>query len=450
MKYIKKNTRPQLAKGSKKLINAWAFYDWANSVYSLVISSAIFPIYFGLLFETNNTIPFLGYEVKNTAMISFVTATAFLVVAFISPLLSGIADYIGNKKRFMKLFVYLGSVSCAGLYWFEVETIYTGLLFYFLALIGLWASLVFYNSYLPDIAFPHQQDRASARGFSMGYVGSVLLLLFNLTMVMQPQWYGITGNELEASLKAMKYSFISVGLWWAGFSQISFYFLPKGNSNAQKITKDIFWNGFKELRFVWNELKDNFKLKRYLGAFFVYSMSLQTVLLVAAYFGEEEIAWASTSEKTTGLIISILLIQLVGILGAILTSRSSARFGNIPTLVVVNLIWAGLCVYAYYIQTPLQFYCIAGMVGMVMGGLQALSRSTYSKYLPETEDTTSYFSFYDVTEKIGIIIGMLLFGSLDQITGSMRSAILFFVVSFVIGALLLLRVPGIKPTTPQI
>ncbi|MGB2215063.1 MAG: MFS transporter [Flavobacteriaceae bacterium] len=438
-------TAPVLEKGSKKLINAWAFYDWANSVYSLVISSAIFPIYYGLIFSETNSIPFFGYEVKNTAMISFVTASAFLVVAFMSPLLSGIADYIGNKKRFMKLFVYIGSVSCLGLYWFEIETIYMGLLFYFLAMIGLWASLVFYNSYLPDIAFPHQHDRASARGFSMGYIGSVLLLLFNLTMVMKPQWYGIMGTELEASLKAMKYSFVSVGIWWAGWSQISFYYLPNGNSNSQKMTKDIFWNGFRELRSVWEELKSNFKLKRYLGAFFVYSMSLQTVLLVAAYFGEEEIAWGSTSEKTTGLIISILLIQLVGILGAILTSRSSERFGNIPTLIVVNIIWAGLCVYAYYIQTPLQFYCIAGMVGMVMGGLQSLSRSTYSKYLPKTEDTTSYFSFYDVTEKIGIIIGMVLFGSLDQITGSMRTSILFFVLFFVLGAILLIRVPRLQP-----
>jgi len=437
-------TAPVLPKGSKKLINAWAFYDWANSVYSLVISSAIFPIYYGLLFDTQNTIPFMGYEVKNTAMISFVTASAFVVVAFISPLLSGIADYIGNKKRFMKLFVYLGSLSCMGLYWFEIETIYMGLLFYFLALIGLWASLVFYNSYLPDIAYPEQHDRASARGFSLGYVGSVLLLIFNLTMVMQPDWYGIGGTELEASLKAMKYSFISVGIWWAGFSQISFYYLPKGNKNNQRISKDIFWNGFRELRSVWHELKDNFRLKRYLGAFFVYSMSLQTVLLVAAYFGEEEIAWATTSEKTTGLIISIMLIQLVGILGAVLTSRCSERFGNLPTLIVINVIWACLCVYAYYIHTPMQFYCIAGLVGMVMGGLQALSRSTYSKYLPETDDTTSYFSFYDVTEKIGIIIGMILFGSLDQITGSMRTAILFFVVSFIIGALMLLRVPRLE------
>jgi len=438
-------TAPKLEKGSKKLINAWAFYDWANSVYSLVISSAIFPIYYGLIFSDINTIPFFGYDVKNTAMISFVTAIAFVVVAFMSPLLSGIADYIGNKKRFMKIFVYIGSVSCFGLYWFEIETIYMGLVFYFLAMIGLWSSLVFYNSYLPDIAYPHQHDRASARGFSMGYIGSVLLLLFNLSMVMKPDLYGITGTELEASLKAMKYSFITVGIWWASFSQISFYYLPKGNSNAQKMTKDIFWNGFKELRSVWIELKDNFKLKRYLGAFFVYSMSLQTVLLVAAYFGEEEIAWGSTSEKTTGLIISILLIQIVGILGAVLTSRSSERFGNIPTLVAVNIIWAGLCVYAYYIQTPFEFYCIAGLVGMVMGGLQALSRSTYSKYLPETEDTTSYFSFYDVTEKIGIVFGMILFGSLDQLTGSMRTSILFFFLFFIVGAFMLMRVPRLEP-----
>ena len=216
-----------LKKGSKKLINAWAFYDWANSVYSLVISSAIFPIYFGVLFSDINTISFFNYDIKNTAVISFVTASAFLIVAFISPILSGIADYIGNKKKFMKIFVYLGSTSCIGLYWFELETIYIGLLFYFLALIGLWSSIVFYNSYLPDIAFPEQQDRVSARGYSFGYIGSVILLLMNLAMVMQPDLFGIEGTSSEASMKAMKYSFISVGIWWALFSQYSFYFLPK-------------------------------------------------------------------------------------------------------------------------------------------------------------------------------------------------------------------------------
>ena len=429
-----------LEKGSKKLINAWAFYDWANSVYSLVISSAIFPIYFAALFSETNTIRFFDYDVKNTAMISFITSLAFVIVAFISPLLSGIADYIGNKKLFMKFFVYLGSISCIGLYWFELDTIYWGLFFYFLALIGLWASLVFYNSYLPDIAFPEQQDRASARGFSMGYIGSVLLLLLNLAMVMQPTLFGITGTAEEAAMKAMKYSFVSVGIWWALFSQYSFFYLPKGNSQG-KVTKDVFWNGFKELKGVWKQLGDQKRLKKFLPAFFMYSTALQTVILVATYFGEEEIAWASTSEKTVGLIVSILLIQIVGIFGAILTARASERFGDIPTLVVVNIIWAALCVYAFFVKTPLDFYIAAGFVGMVMGGIQSLSRSTYSKMLPKTEDTTSFFSFYDVTEKIGIIIGMFLFGFIDQLTGSMRNSILFFLVFFVAGAIMLTRIP---------
>ncbi|MGB2305977.1 MAG: MFS transporter [Flavobacteriaceae bacterium] len=429
-----------LAKGSKKLINAWAFYDWANSVYPLVISSAIFPIYYGMVFADNNQIDFFGYSVKNTAMISFVTATAFVVVALISPILSGIADYIGNKKKFMKFFVFMGSLSCVGLFWFDLSTIYLGFLFYFLAMIGLWSSLVFYNSYLPDIAFEDQQDRASAKGYSLGYIGSVLLLIFNLSMIMKPQWYGIEGTESESAMLAMKYSFVSVGVWWAFFSLFSFYYLPRGNK-GQKITQDILWNGYKELRLVWHQLTKNLRLKRYLRAFFVYSTSLQTVMLVAAYFGEEEINWGSDSDKTIGLIVSILLIQLVAIVGAIITARCSERFGNLKTLFVINLIWAAICVYAFFIHTPDQFYMVAGFVGLVMGGLQSLSRSTYSKFIPETDDTTSYFSFYGVTEKIAIVIGMLLFGVLDQITGSMRSSILFFFVFFVLGALMLLRVP---------
>ena len=429
-----------LKKGSRKLINAWAFYDWANSVYPLVISSAIFPVYYGSLFSENNMISFFQYEIKNTAMISFVTAAAFLIVAVISPLLSGIADYIGNKKRFMKIFVYLGSISCVGLYFFELDSIYLGFFIYFLGLIGYWSSLVFYNSYLPDIAFKDEQDRVSALGFSVGYVGSVLLLLSNLAMVMKPDIFGISGTESEAAMTAMRYSFVSAGVWWLVFSQISFYYLPRGNREV-KVTKDIFWNGYKELKSVWKLLEYNTSIKRFLPAFYLYSMALQTVLLVAAYFGEEEIEWGSAGAKTTGLIVSILLIQLVGIIGAILTAKASKHFGNLRVLIVINFIWAGLCFYAYHIHTPIEFYTVAGMVGMVMGGLQALSRSTYSKLIPKTEDTTSFFSFYDVTEKIGIIIGMSLFGVIDQITGSMRNAILVFMIFFIAGALMLFRVP---------
>ena len=434
-------SRVKLQKGNKKLINAWAFYDWANSVYPLVISSTIFPIYYSTISDEITYIDFLGYQFKNTALISFVTAIAFLVVALKTPLLSGIADYIGNKKRFMKIFVYTGSISCMGLYFFELHNLYMGLFFYFFALIGFWASLVFYNSYLPDIAHPNQQDFASARGYSMGYIGSVLLLIFNLSMVIKPDWYGITGSPDEASMKAMKYSFITVGFWWALFSQYSFYYLPTGKSLG-KIDKRVILNGFFELKGVWKKLKDYPNLKKFLPAFFVYSTAIQTVVLIATYFGEEEINWPSAKEKTIGLIVSILIIQIIAIFGAYFTASAAKRYGNITTLIAVNCIWATLCVFAFFIQTPYEFYFAAGGVGLVMGGIQSLSRSTYSKLIPQTNKTTSFFSFYDVTQKVGIIIGMMIFGTIDQITGSMRNSVLFFLILFILGALLLTRIPN--------
>jgi UMF1 family MFS transporter len=425
-----------LQKGDKKLLNAWAFYDWANSVYTLTIASSIFPIFYSALFLNRiKVVTVFGFEFKNTALITFVTAFTFLVVAITSPILSGIADYVGNKKNFMKFFCYVGGLGCIGLYFFGIEghQIYYSLLFYFMGLIGYWGSLVFYNSYLPDIAYPEQQDSISAKGFSLGYIGSVILLIINLIMVMTAP----DGDKIAM----MKYSFVMVGIWWIGFSQYSFKILPKGTSKGKKVTKQVLFNGFKELKSVWKELKQNLRLKRYLSAFFVFSMAVQTIMLVAVYFGEEEILWGTDEAKTIGLIGSILIIQIIAILGAYLTSKASGRFGNIKTLIVVNIIWMVLCVYAYFMVTPIQFYIAAGLVGLVMGGIQALARSTYSKFLPETKDTTSYFSFFDVAEKIGIVIGMVIYGTIDQITGSMRNAILFLVVFFALVIIMLFRVP---------
>ena len=420
-------------KGHSKLLNAWAFYDWANSVYPLVISSAVFPIYYGSLFVNDLYVEVFGFNFKNTALISFLTAFAFVILSFLTPLLSGIADYMGNKKNFLKLFCYMGSISCMGLYFFELENIYVGLFFYFIALISFWASLVFYNSYLPDIAFKEQQDAISAKGYALGYFGSVLLLIFNLAMVMSPQTFGIYGNNPE--IIAMKYSFVSVGLWWIICSQYTFYFLPEPYEK-KKIVKDVVLNGFRELLFVWNELKNILVIKKYLIAFFIYSSALQTVLLIAAYFGEQEINWPK-DEKTIGLIVSILLIQLIAMFGAILTSKLSEKFGNIFTLIILNIFWAFLCIGAYFITEPNEFYVAAALVGLVMGGIQALSRSTFSKMIPDTENTTSYFSFYDVSQKVSIVFGMTLFAFLDQLTGSMRTSILVFILIFLIGAYLL-------------
>ncbi|KAF2081010.1 MFS transporter [Flavobacterium sharifuzzamanii] len=431
-----------LQKGDKKLLNAWAFYDWANSVYTLTIASAVFPIFYEALFsDRDHYIDVFGLHLKNSALISFITAAAFLVVSFISPLLSGIADYVGNKKSFMKFFCYMGALSCMGLYWFNLENIYVGLAFYFLGLLGYWGSLVFYNSYLPDIAFEEQQDRISAKGYSLGYIGSVILLIINLGMIMKPKIFGISGTDGEAAMKAMRYSFVMVGVWWILFSQYTYYYLPKGSKETgQKLTKSVIFNGFKELKKVWGLLQNNIPLRRYLGGFFVSSMAVQTVMLVATYFGAQEIQWETKEQSTIGLIICILIIQLVAVVGAVLTSRASEKFGNVPTLIFINAIWAVFCALAYFIILPMHFYVMATVAGFVMGGIQALSRSTYSKLLPETEDTASFFSFYDVAEKIGIVIGMCVYGIIDQITGSPRAAIVILAIFFVTSIFLLRRV----------
>ena len=429
-------------RGNKRYINAWAFYDWANSAYSLVISSAIFPIFYSALFSSAwvEYVAVFGGVIRSTPLISYLTAAAFIVVAISAPLLSGISDFVGNKKVFLKFYCYLGAFSCMGLYFFDLEYIYFGLLCYFFGLIGFWGSIVFYNSYLPDIAHPEQQDAVSAKGFSLGYIGSVLLLIVNLAMVMNPGFF-VFEDSGAGKMEAMRWSFVMVGLWWMGFSQYTFYVLPKGAGKPHKVTRAVVFNGYAELKSVYNALSDNLRLKRYLMAFFVYSMAVQTIMLVATYFGEQEIAWPDEGAKTTGLIVSILIIQILAMLGAQMTSKASKKYGNIKTLIAINSVWAAMSIYAYFMISPVQFYVAAGIVGLVMGGIQALSRSTYSKYLPRTEDTASYFSFYDVAEKIGIVIGMLLYGFIDQITGSMRNSVLFLIVFFISGIVLLLRVP---------
>jgi UMF1 family MFS transporter len=433
------NRKTPLPKGSKKLIGAWTLYDWANSVYSLVISTAIFPIYYSeYIFANSDSIILFNMDINRDTVISLVSATSFLIIAFLSPLLSGIADYLGNKKSFMKFFVLMGSLSCIGLYWFELENIEFGLLFYMLALIGLWGSLVFYNSYLPDITYPKQTNMVSAKGFTMGYIGSVILLIVNLIMITYYEQL-----NLSSEVQAMKYSFVLVGLWWLLFSQYSFYHLPRGNKGV-KLPKNIIWNGFRELKGVYKIIRSSKKFTRFLTAFFVFSFSLQTIIFIASYFGVNEIEWSSSSEQTAGLIISVILIQIIAIVGAILFTKAADKFGNIVVLTIAIASWSIICGYAYFITTPIQFYLIAGFVGFLMGGTQTIARATYSLFIPETKDTTSFFSFYDVTEKIGIVIGMVLYGLAAQITGNIRFSILIFMFFFLLGAILLLRVPKVK------
>lgn len=426
---------------SKKIQNAWAMYDWANSSYNLVITSTIFPAYY-VAITSNSTqgelsyVNFFGLEIINTALQNYALAIVFLIVAIISPILSSMADYRGNKKAFMRVFTFIGAAACGLLYFFTPERIEYGIIFFSLAALGFWSSLVFYNSYLPDIAAPEDRDRLSAKGFALGYVGSVLLQIICFVIILKPDWFGL-GTE-DKTIGA-RLSFLLVGLWWLGFAQIPLRILPNNTESNKKMKKHILINGFHELKLVWREARQIPALKRYLLSFFLFSVGVQTVMLVAASFSKKEIF--PKEEDEPKLLLTIILIQLVAIVGAIALSRLSKKIGNIATLLVGIGIWIAICIWGYFIKSQTEFYFLAVAVGLVMGGIQSMSRSTYAKLLPETHDTTSYFSFYDVTEKIALTIGLILFARNEELTGSMRNSILvlmvFFIFSF--GALLYTR-----------
>lgn len=408
-------------------------YDWANSAYNLVITSTIFPAYYNAVTSVkkdgivvNDTVSFFGMPIKNSTLFDYSIAAAYLIIALASPILSSIADYKGNKKLFMQLFCYTGATACCCLYFFKGNTLELGIICSAIAALGYCGSLVFYNAYLPEIAEPQDRDRVSAQGFSYGYIGSVILQLICFLFVLQPQWFGITDDTFAPRL-----SFVLVGLWWAGFALIPFSRLPGSTATNSVAKRNVLTGGFNELRKVWQQVTHLPRLKTYLGAFFFYSMGVQTVMLAATIFGSKELKL-----DTGQLIGAILVIQLVAILGAWLMSRLSAKFGNLQVLFFVVLIWIGVCIAAYYTYTATQFYMVAGVVGIIMGGIQSLSRSTYSLLMPPTHDTASFFSFYDVTEKLAIVIGMLSFGYIDSIM-NMRSAIIALISFFTIGAFML-------------
>jgi len=423
--------------GDKKLIKAWAFYDWANSVYSLVISTAVFPLYYSAI-TSGETVRFLGMEWEHPdSLYSYALSFSFLVVAFLSPILSGIADYTGSKKKFMKFFCWIGGLSVMSLYFFDgIDTVWIGILFTILASIGFWSSIVFYNAYLPEVALPEQQDRASAKGFIYGYIGSVILLIVNLVMIQMPDAFGITSGM------ASRISFVMVGLWWIGFAQITFKRLPDDVYN-RKPEKDYIWKGFKELKKVLKELKGFPNLKRFLISFFLLSIGVQTIILMAAIFGASELGLPAMN-----LIVTILLVQIVAIVGASVFSRFSEKHGNIKALKLTIVIWMLVCFTAFLLDknqkyVAFYFYGLGGLLGFVQGAIQSLTRSTYSKLLPETHDHATYFSFYDVTEKIAIVLGTFVYGLLYALTGSMQWSVLALAVFF-LASLIVMR--GMKKT----
>ncbi len=423
---MKRKDIAEIRMGDRKAVRGWVMYDWANSVYQLTIASTIFPIYYNTVTRNGHdfTVNFFGAKIINTVLYSWAIAIAYLVVGLGSPLFSSMADYTGRRKAFMMAFTWIGALACGSLYFFNGHNVEFGIMAFTLGTIGYGGSIVFYNSFLPVIAKPEDQDRISARGYSMGYLGGVILLLFNLSMIMKPLWFGIpVGSSLPARI-----SFVTVFLWWVGFSRITFSSLPKYTYRKRSEHASVITNGYKELRLVFNQVRKSPRLSIYLAGFFFLMMGLLTVMFMAATYGEKEIGLTDSV-----LIPTILLIQIVGMGGAWFFARLSGKIGNLKALIISVVIWILICIGAFYITTAAGFIIAAVFIGIVMGGSQSLARSTYSKMLPETTDHTSFFSFYDVTEKMATVAGTFAFGIIEAITGSMRYSVMAIGLFFAIG-----------------
>lgn len=426
-----------MIKNSPKTVNAWCSYDWSNSVYNLIVTTAIFPVYYSAMTRDafgGELIEFFGWKVDNTVIYTYAISFSFLITAILYPILSGVADFSGMKKRFMQFFTYLGSGACFGLYLFDGFNVEYGIIMAILASIGYAGSVVFYNAFLPEIASEDKMDQVSAKGFSMGYVGSVILLIISLAIILNFQTFGFADSS-----EATRFVFLLVGVWWIGFSQIAFYHL-KDKPTGHKVTSAILTQGFSELKKVFNHLKEKVSSIRFLYSFFFYSMGVQTVMLLAPLFGETEIGMTGDE-----MIIVVLILQVLAIGGAYFFAFVSKLRDNKFAIVSAILVWLMVCIGAYFAQDKLSFYVLAGFLGFVMGGIQSISRSTYSKLIPEgTTDSASYFSFYDVTDKLAIVLGTASFGVIEHITGSMRNSILFMTLFFIVGLMILSTVKLIK------
>jgi MFS transporter, UMF1 family len=424
-------SQPVPEKNNPRTINGWAFFDWANSAYALVITVAIFPGYF--LELTNDTVNVLGLRMSDSTLYAWSIALAYLVIAALSPILSGIADYGGRKKVFLRFFTLLGSLACISLLFFTgMPTLWVGVVGFILATIGFAGGIVFYNSFLPIIATEDRYDDVSAKGFSYGFIGSVILLIVNLVVIMNYGWFGFSDG-----LRAVPTAFVMVGLWWIGFAQIPLRRLPE--DRPARPVENLLGKGYQEIRKAWRNLRQDSNTLRFLVAFFCYNAGVQAVLFLASTFAEKELKFSST-----GLIFLVLTLQIVAIGGATLFAKVSGRKGNKFSLLVMLVIWTVICVIGYFVQTGADFYLLAAAVGLVMGGIQSLSRSTYAKLLPEnTPDTASYFSFYDVMDKLSTVAGTFVFGFVEQITGGMRNSVMALAVFF-LASLAVLSVVKIK------
>lgn len=436
-----KNSNVTSAKHSlndQKVIRAWALFDWANSAYSLVISTAIFPIYF--LAISPEEINILGKSFSNSSIYSYSISLAYILIAVIAPILGGIAD-AGNKRlQFLKIFTTIGSLSCMVLFFFsDALLVWLGTSAFIISTIGFAGSLIFYDAFLPAITTSEHYDEVSAKGYSYGYIGSVILLVSILFISQKPEFFGIAPD----STLPYRIGFLMVGLWWMGWAQYTFKYLPKDEKASGK--KTLFKDGYREINSVIKEIKEKPNLMRFLGSFFFYSAGVNTVIYLATVFAEKELNFASSE-----LILTVLLLQVVAIAGAISFARYAKKKGSKKAITVMIIIWVIICIAASLVTSKALFFVLAFFVGLVLGGIQSSSRASYSKLIENEDEYNSYFSFYDLLFYLSIVFGTFAFGFVDDLTGNLRYSVLILGFFFIIALIIFRKVEIDHHKTPSV
>jgi MFS transporter, UMF1 family len=411
-------------------LRAWAMYDWAASAMQTTVMVAVFPIYF---------VKVAGAGLAGagaTQRLATVNTIALVIIALASPVLGAVSDYGGNKKRFIAAFMGVGTAAVAGLFFVHTGDLTLASWLFVLALIGVAGSFVFYEALLPHIARGRELDRVSTAGYALGYVGGGILLALNLAWIQKPAWFGLPAgpglDESAATLPA-RLAFLSVAVWWLIFSIPLFRRVPEPPARLEPDEQ----RGQSPIRMAFVRLGETFReLRGYrqaflmLLAFLVYNDGIQTIIKMATAYGTE------LGIDQSALIGAILLVQFVGIPCSFLFGMLAGRIGAKRALFLGLLAYTAISILGYYMKTATHFYMLAGLVGMVQGGTQALSRSLFASMIPQHK-SGEFFGFFSVFEKFAGIFGPLIFAGTIAATGSSRNAILSVIGFFAVGAAIL-------------
>ena len=409
-------------KENKRAVWSWAFYDWGNSAYSTTVMAGFFPLFFKEYWADPHN------PNQSTFYLGMANSIASIVVASLAPLLGSIADQGSAKKKFLTFFAFLGVIMTGGLWMVSQGNWQMAVLFYVMATIGFASGNVFYDSLLPDLASEERVDVVSSLGFGLGYLGGGLLFLVNVFMYLKPEIFGISDGAT-----AIKLSFLSVAVWWAVFTIPLILFVPEPKNYDSVKIKNAIQMGWIQLIQTFKEIRNMKVVGTFLLAYFFYIDGVDTIIKMAVDYG------MSLNFSGESLIIALLIVQFVAFPAALVYGRLGSKIGAKTAIMIGIIAYSFITFLGYFITKAWHFYVLAILIGLFQGGIQALSRSLYTRIIP-AEKSAEFFGFYNMLGKFAAIIGPALMGTISLVTGSARLGILSILLLFILGAFLLNKV----------